>query len=448
MSFRLFMSFLLNFRCCEPSPPLRRLVQSTPLLGGPVRWALALGGRKGAERLARGHRFIVVFDANVLIRDFWWEGAELQRLQKNFFLSHQVVVPELALQEARAHLVRRVTEALTKLDADPCNPRALATLPRLFPRSGSHAGEGAEALGRKYEAFIRRTLRKVGGFVAPTPDIPLKTIVYRSIERTKPFNAGDKGFRDTLFWFTVLNLIQEYRNVSIVTANVHDFSDGHGNLHPTLNSETKKFISDYNRTFHFRSIEEFVAAFEHDGKVAADALRRALLRGRYKRFDLNRWLLRQIPLVHDQLDLDDVRWAGLPVIVENPQLREIEEIVAVDVYASEPLPRDSVRIFCRVTLTGIYQFSVLYDDYREVVASAKVAWVHEEDGNGWTEVGLRLCGAYALSFDISLDSAKAANLNLIPINCDFDAANLAFSEGEADEVAQSDSEVSDRTGSD
>ncbi len=373
--------------------------------------------------MARGNQYIVVFDANVLIRDFWWEGAEFQRLQKNFFLAHQVVVPEVALQEARAHLVRRVTDVLTKLRAKPDNQRALATLQSVFPRSGAYEGVGAEALGRKYEAFVRRSLRKVKGFVAPTPDMPLKNIVTRSIQRAKPFNAGDKGFRDTLFWYTVLSLIQEYRFVSIVTANARDFSDGRGNLHPTLQAEAEKFKPDYIRTHLFRSIEEFVAAFEDDGKVAADVLRKALLRGHYKRFNLNRWLLRQIPLAHDQLELDEVRWAGLPNAVEDPRLREIEEIVAVDLYDSEPLPHGMARIFCRVSLVGIYQCFVLYDDYRQVVYNLRVIGVHEDGDDVWTEVGLRLSGKYALYFDIDLHSARATNLNLVPIDCDFDAAD-------------------------
>ena len=46
-------------------------------------------------------QFLLVLDANVLIRDFWWSGAEFRQLLETLAAGHWIVVPEVALLEAR-----------------------------------------------------------------------------------------------------------------------------------------------------------------------------------------------------------------------------------------------------------------------------------------------------------------------------------------------------------
>jgi len=57
----------------------------------------------------RNHCILVV-DANILIQDFWLEGSNWSYLKKRNFLTHVLVVPEIALDEAAAHLERRATD--------------------------------------------------------------------------------------------------------------------------------------------------------------------------------------------------------------------------------------------------------------------------------------------------------------------------------------------------
>ncbi len=77
---------------------------------------------------------ILVVDANILIQDFWLEGSSWSYLKKRNFLTHVLVVPEIALDEAAAHMERRAADLLNRIAESGFTSRLEAQYQRLFCR--------------------------------------------------------------------------------------------------------------------------------------------------------------------------------------------------------------------------------------------------------------------------------------------------------------------------
>jgi hypothetical protein len=185
---------------------------------------------------------ILVVDANILIHDFWLEGSSWGYLKKRNFLTHVLVVPEIALDEAVAHLERRAADLLNRIAESGFTSRLEAQYLRLFCRKG-RSKETAVSLGQRYRRFITRTLQKYQGFVQSPPAIEVAQLLKRSIKRTKPFNKGDKGFRDTVIWLGVVELVRKYNRVSFISANTTDYADG-ARLHDDLEADLKPVLPE------------------------------------------------------------------------------------------------------------------------------------------------------------------------------------------------------------
>jgi hypothetical protein len=166
---------------------------------------------------------LLVVDANILIQDFWLEGSNWNHLRKHMFLMHTLVVPEIALDEAAANIERRADDLLRRINVGGYTDRLKAQYQSLFNRK-QRTKEKASDLRERYKKFIQKVLDSQGGFLASIPSVDLSILLQRSINRKKPFNKGDKGFRDTLIWLGVVDLVKEYERVSFVSANTSDYA--------------------------------------------------------------------------------------------------------------------------------------------------------------------------------------------------------------------------------
>jgi hypothetical protein len=67
------------------------------------------------------------------------------------------------------------------------------------------AREAVEAWADAYEAST--FLQDAGVVIRPTPTVSHDVLAQRAIDRTRPFNEHGGGYRDTLHWYTVLDVI-------------------------------------------------------------------------------------------------------------------------------------------------------------------------------------------------------------------------------------------------
>lgn len=148
-------------------------------------------------------RFAIVVDANILAQDFWLVGKSWNHLVKRNFLSHKLIVPRIAIEEAAADIERRAEDLQRRIAKSGATMRLQVQYQFLFNRKRI-GKESASALAKHYQRHIMKTIRLQGGAVVDPPDISVATLIERSIQRRKPFNPGDKGFRDTLIWLNTV----------------------------------------------------------------------------------------------------------------------------------------------------------------------------------------------------------------------------------------------------
>lgn len=368
---------------------------------------------------------VLVVDANILIKDFWWEGPSAKHLISRLFLLHTIVVPELALLEASAAIERRALDLLQRIMDSGSTPRLLAQYQRLFGKTTIDDESGA-SLARRYEEFINALVRTHGGIVAPTPDIEVSEVIKRSIKRIKPFNRGDKGFRDTLLWLGVLDLVRRFRRVSFVSANTNDFASDKNRLHPDLEREVSGVLPENIRFRYFPSLDEFVAEMDPSGEGGAEAFLRAILDKGFRGFDLFAWLQENLEDALSTHELDGVNWVGMPYWAENPRITEVEEIIAFEPCNESSIGGSRVQFYCHIAVVAAFSCSIFYTPWRSVLPSHQVLWIDEESDDMWTKVGVRSVGTFTMRFVFDLDIASISEYEIVALEHDLDGAIAAL----------------------
>jgi hypothetical protein len=347
----------------------------------------------------------MVLDANVLIRDFWMTGSSFSYLLTHQFLQHRPAIPEVALLEARNQLKQRAEALLANRTAEGEGSRGntlrllrLFNYKRLPPRSEWHI----EKMLSRWDKHVARVLKRFGGLVIPNPNVDLREITKRSIERRKPFTAGDKGFRDTLIWLSTLTLIGPDSRVSFVTGNTSDFFAGESaDPHPDLLAEAEiKLRGEWKLLFH-RSLDDFIARFDSDRQTSAEALKRALISKSMSGFDLWEWLEGNLRRMLEDYEFDEVAWAGVPHDAEAPMLVEVEQIVGIDIPRVKHVAEDVYRLYCDLAFVGVFTCVIGYNPAETIVHPNQILWKDETD-DFWTDIGMRIAatGLIALDFDV------------------------------------------------
>lgn len=252
-------------------------------------------------------------------------------------------------------------------------------------------------------------------------------LLKRSITRTKPFNKGDKGFRDTLIWLGVVELVRKFHRVSFISANTTDYADG-ARLHDDLEADLKPVLPE---SFHFRyfaGLPEFVAFMDRDGSVGAEALQTALMTTGYGGFRLEAWIEENIQDLVASQEYDAVSWTALPYWAEDPRLIEMADLVGLEVHGARAIPEDRVEFFCDVALVGVFQCSILYSTWEGLVHPIQVEWVDEVSDDMWTEIGMRSVGTFLLRIVFDLGKAAVVHHDVVAIEHDIQKAKRALQE--------------------
>jgi PIN domain-containing protein len=347
----------------------------------------------------------VVLDANILIRDFWMSGRSFSYLLMHQFLDHRPIIPEVAYLEARSNLKRRAETLLSNRSSNGDGSQGNThKLLRLFnyKRVPSNAKWHIDTLLKRWDKHITGILKHFGGQMLPSPQVNIKEIVQRSIERKKPFSNGDRGFRDTIIWLSALDLIGPESRVSFVTSNTQDFFQANSSEpHPEILTEAKKKLGKHCKMLFHRSLDEFIAKFDSDHSASSATLQRALISNTLSGFDLWNWLVENLLKIVGDDDFDGVNWAGLPYDAEAPVLVDVEELIAVDIPRTSHLIEDTYRLYCDVAFIGHFGCDIAFSKAETVVNPNQILWKDEADSI-WTSIVVRAAATFIVRIDFDV----------------------------------------------
>lgn len=309
----------------------------------------------------------------------------------------------IALAEAANNIERRAEALLARIEESTLTPRLLGQYQSLFNKQIKD-DETAKALSQRYKKYIKALVKRNKGLIAPTPKIPIAKVVERSLNRTKPFNNGDKGFRDTLIWLGVLDIAKEHHRVSFVSENINDFSDSGNQLHPDLMQEIQGVIPEHISFKYFRNLNEFIVSFDSDGSGTVEAFTRAVMTGSYKSFNLVDWIEENLLELLEWHELDGVEWAGMPHHAENPRLAELQDLVGLEVRFDAESKDGKVEFYCDIAIVGVFICTMFGSQWESIVHPLQVEWVDDESNAHWMELGVRSVGTFTLRLVFDLKS--------------------------------------------
>ena len=349
------------------------------------------------------YKVLIVLDSNIIIRDFWMKGQSFEYLRTHMFIGHTLVIPEIVVEEVVNHFSKRADEVIEKVRIDE-TPKSLAKFHRIYGETSIPAHSDPKLLTKRYEKFLFDTVEECGGFIAETPEIPQDLLISRSIQRKKPFSGGDKGYRDTLIWYTILSLLDKNTLLSFVTNNTHDFFAEDGKIHSELLAEAVTKLDNKEQIKFHKSLDEIIALFDSNGESSSDAFRRALISDGYQGFDIWFWVEENLHDLLPEDGLGDVNWSGLPYHTENPILVELEEIVALDIPRTQKITQGIVRVSCDFAIIGHFQCDIFMASWHRIVSKNQLVDVYDDDENEdhWNSVVIRSVGTFHMIMDFDL----------------------------------------------
>ncbi len=114
----------------------------------------------------------------------------------------------------------------------------------------------------KFEEVLRDRFTRVE--IIPFDAVPHSTLVHRAISATRPFRDGEKGYRDSLIWLSLLDYLKKLprrrQRVFFINSNASDFyekSDVAPALHSQLARDWEEAALDIDLRL-YASLKEFV----------------------------------------------------------------------------------------------------------------------------------------------------------------------------------------------
>lgn len=176
----------------------------------------------------------ILLDSSVLTEGDWGlTGAAAQALlaasERNRL---RLVVPEIVIREVTNSQGEREMAAISKVNSEQRKLRRLQNHFSIKPPILPDPAPVREA----YAEQLRERLKQARVETPALPDVPQDQVVDRALARRRPFDSeGHKGYRDTLIWLNVLDLVNEDEELLFVTDD-GDFlaKDDKGKLHQHL----------------------------------------------------------------------------------------------------------------------------------------------------------------------------------------------------------------------
>ena len=218
----------------------------------------------------------VVLDANAVHSDPWLAGAPGRKLLELAARGSCVVIyPDVVVEELRRQ----------RRDAAKRAYLVAAEAVRDMAKAGIDVAQTAADLEASFDridadlaAAFEAVLERDNVLSGPVPDVTASKILKRDLSRRRPFievelkqRSVSVGFRDTLIWETILELLGSDRGVEkvlFVTADKGFLSDDSTSLHQDLLDDLEERGIDLDRIASARNLLHAIAEVEAAAQAA------------------------------------------------------------------------------------------------------------------------------------------------------------------------------------
>lgn len=199
---------------------------------------------------------LVFLDSNIFYNNWYLRSVNFQVLF-NYIINNNgfLLLSELVIQETENNQQKALDSALAELQ------KALNGLKQFSPATDPVDLKRFEE-PYDFKALLENKLGSTYTIYLGYADIPQKTVVERAIKRRRPFKDGEKGYRDSLVWLSLLHFLAGNKysgELVFINNNVNDFfSSTKDVLHEDLLGD----LAEYGVTCRFityPSLNDFVS---------------------------------------------------------------------------------------------------------------------------------------------------------------------------------------------
>lgn len=146
----------------------------------------------------------VVLDSNALFGDPWFKSAKSRLfVSRASIVARNISIPEVVIAEAIENLGRRVDASHSKLDKTFNELRRLAKGQTILNDWNIY-----ESVRATYGRFLKDLTEKPNWEATPIPEVSHTLLVDRAIKRKRPFDDSGTGYRDSIVWFSLLDIVK------------------------------------------------------------------------------------------------------------------------------------------------------------------------------------------------------------------------------------------------
>lgn len=202
----------------------------------------------------------VVLDANIIIADFWLETTNFKLLFESASKGDiKIYIPQVVLDEVVNKYNKRLEESKEKIESEL---KAFNNVSRLN-NNNSITKSILNKSVTEYKNHLQKLIRENNIEIIVYPKTEHKFIAHKAINKFKPFNSNEKGYRDCLIWENIKELLTESENaisqpeLVFISSNYKDFATKEYELHPDLISELENEDYDSKSIIVYPSLSEF-----------------------------------------------------------------------------------------------------------------------------------------------------------------------------------------------
>ena len=268
---------------------------------GPLSVRILLGMPGADLTSVRGiGRWLVVVDSSVIERAQGnLSNNEWVPLIRAATLGYcSFAIPAVVLAEVVAHRKRTLKKQRNDLKRGVrTGRRSVEDLDELRALLDEH-DDGLQRLADAYGDQVLSTCGQAAS-VLPYPSVRHEELVTRVLAYRRPFNESERGYRDALIWYSVLEKAADVR-VVVLTGDTKDFADTNGQLGPDLLADVDRLGLDPEDVRLARNVAEALEIVRPASELFPDA-----------DSTWKAWLLgvNGLSVLNEILD----RWQGVPI---------------------------------------------------------------------------------------------------------------------------------------
>lgn len=272
----------------------------------------------------------VILDSNIIISDFRLSSPDSKiLLEASKKGDIDLYIPEIVLDEVYNKFEERLNEAKSKLDKETNIIKRLTTAKIIENFSEKDIEKEVE----EYKNHVKNLIKDNNVKLLEYPQTSHKDIVKKAIKKLKPFNSGEKGYRDSLIWENVKSLMPIMGtsignpDVLFITNNKKDFCDNENNLHEELSIELENSELDIDSIKVINTLNDFTKDFASLFFTQASSFKQKIESREIEDFDLEDLILDRLREEFDHADISELE--SIPY--NDATVRYIEKVDNIEI---------------------------------------------------------------------------------------------------------------------